>query len=203
MGVRQRRHHIRGLVGQFEELEPVLPLTFIPLSIRKAERRDLETLRAFAERTFRDAWQAHEYNDPQDFEAYCREKFSAEGVLAEFGQPGTEFYLVCSEDHLAAYLKLNVGTAPSHDWDGSPALQLERIYVSEAFQGRRIGEQLLSFTENRARETGAAWVWLSVWQEAPRSVAFYERNGFSIFGVETFWLGADAQSDWLMRKRID
>lgn len=172
------------------------------LSIRKAERRDLETLRAFAERTFRDAWQAHEYNDPADFETYCREKFSPEGVLAEFGRPGAEFYLACSENRLAAYLKLNVDTAPSHDWDGSPALQLERIYVSQAFQGRRIGEQLLSFTENRARETNAAWVWLSVWQEAPRSVAFYEKNGFSIFGVETFWLGADPQSDWLMRKQV-
>ena len=68
--------------------------------------------------------------------------------------------------------------------------------------GQRIGEQLIRFTEERARQTGSGWVWLSVWKKSPRSIQFYERNGYSIFGVETFWVGDDPQPDWLMRKKI-
>ena len=174
----------------------------LPFTIQKVNLSDLEILRALAESTFREAWQDNEYNDPEDFETYCREKFSPEGIKAEFDHPDAEFYFTFAGDEPIAYLKLNLRTMPSHDWDGSPALQLERIYVSGQFQGQRIGEQLLAFTEKRAREAGAAWIWLSVWQKSPRSIAFYEKNGFSIFGVETFWLGADPQSDWLMRAKV-
>ncbi|MBK7939670.1 MAG: GNAT family N-acetyltransferase [Lewinellaceae bacterium] len=170
--------------------------------IRKVNISDLETLRAFAERTFRDAWQQHEYNDPEDFETYCREKFTPQAMRAEFDHPDAEFYLGFIDREPVAYLKFNLHTTPPHDWDGSPAMQLERIYVSGQFQGRRIGEELLQLSEQRARDTGAHWIWLSVWQKSPRSIAFYEKNGFAIFGVEIFWLGADPQSDWLMRKAI-
>lgn len=162
----------------------------------------LETLRALAERTFRDAWQDNDYNDPDDFETYCREKFSREGIEAEFSDPQSEFYFVFDGEKPLAYLKLNAGKAPSHDWDGSPAMQLERIYILQSFQGQGIGEQLLGFAAERARKTGAEWIWLSVWQKSPRSIAFYKRNGYTIFGVETFWLGPDPQSDWLMRKTV-
>ena len=172
------------------------------LTIRKVNVSDLETLRILAERTFRDAWQDYDYNDPEDFETYCRENFSPEGIKAGYDRPDAEFYVVFIGEEPAGYLKLNLHKTPPHDWDGSPAMQLERIYVSAQFQGQRIGEQLLRFSEERAREAGDHWIWLSVWQKSPRSVAFYERNGFSIFGVEIFWLGADPQSDWLMRKAM-
>lgn len=169
-------------------------------TIRRAAISDLDTLRDLAERTFRDAWQ--ELNEPERFEAYCREHFSAEKMRSELTQPGTEFYLAFIDEHPVAYLKLNMDRAPSHDWDGSRGLQLERIYVRSDVQSRGLGAALLRFTEQRARDTGASWLWLTVWQDSPRSISFYEKNGFSIFGVETFWLGDDPQSDWLMRKKL-
>jgi len=170
---------------------------------------DLGTLRELAEHTFRDAWQ--HMNEPEPFEAYCREHFTVEKLAKELAAPGSEFYFAELEGEPVAYLKLNLNRLPtanspddfqpSDEWPG-PALQLERIYVLQNVQGQRIGERLLAFTENRARDTGAAWVWLSVWQKSPRSVGFYEKNGYEIFGIETFWVGDDPQPDWLMRKRV-
>lgn len=170
------------------------------ITIRRAALSDLDMLRDLAERTFRDAWQ--EFNEPERFEDYCREHFAAEKLYSEWIQPGTEFYLAFIESKPIAYLKLNVDRVPSHDWDDSPGLQLERIYVHRDAQSRGLGAGLLRFTEQRARDAGAAWLWLTVWQESPRSISFYEKNGFSIFGVETFWLGNDPQADWLMRKKL-
>ncbi|MBK8193833.1 MAG: GNAT family N-acetyltransferase [Lewinellaceae bacterium] len=170
------------------------------LSFMRVDLERLEVLRAFAERTFREAWQ--DDNDPDDFEAYCRKHFAADYLATELEQPGSEFYLFDMESQVVAYLKLNINCRPLHDWDGSPALQLERIYVLKGVQSKGLGAELLGFTENRARETGAEWVWLSVWQKSPRTISFYEKNGFSIFGVETFWVGDDPQPDWLMKKRV-
>ena len=170
------------------------------LSFSRVDLGSLEVLRTFAERTFREAWQ--DDNDPDDFEAYCREHFAADSLAAELEHPGSEFYLFDLEGQVVAYLKLNINCRPLHDWDGSPALQLERIYVLKGIQSKGLGAKLLGFTEDRARETGAEWVWLSVWQKSSRTISFYEKNGFSIFGVETFWVGDDPQPDWLMKKRV-
>jgi diamine N-acetyltransferase len=177
------------------------------LSIQAVAAADLPALRDLAEHTFRHAWQ-HD-NAPEPFEAYCSENFALEKLAAEHAAPDAEFYFALLQEQPVAYLKLNRHRLPSpatavqtaEPWPGD-TLQLERIYVHPNAQGSGIGEHLLLFTENRARTIGATWVWLSVWQKAPRTIRFYEKNGFETFGVETFWVGDDPQPDWLMRKRI-
>ncbi|MBX2889840.1 MAG: GNAT family N-acetyltransferase [Saprospiraceae bacterium] len=177
------------------------------MTIKKVQPADAEILRTLAERTFRDAWQTQ--NDPVAFEAYCSKNFSLENVRAELAAPGTEFYFAMTNDAPIAYLKLNIDKQPHSPGDfeslgeySGPALQLERIYVLQTIQSRGLGAELLRFTEQRARETGATWIWLSVWQKSPRTVQFYERHGYTIFGIETFWVGDDPQPDWLMRKPL-
>lgn len=173
----------------------------LPMTIRKVQASDAEILRALAERTFRVAWQ--DENEPEAFETYCRENFSLENVKAELTAPGAEFYFAVIDGEPVAYLKLNLDKQPKSPGDYSgPALQLERIYVLQNIQSQGLGAELLRFTEQRARETGATWLWLSVWQKSPRTIAFYERHGFEIFDVETFWVGDDPQPDWLMRKHL-
>jgi len=177
------------------------------MTITEVRLSDLPVLRDLAERTFRDAWQ--DMNEPEAFEMYCREKFTVGQLQLEWESPDAEFYFARVNGLPVAYLKLNRDKDPGpsaefdtpEPWQGG-AVQLERIYVLPDFQGQRIGEQLIRFTEERARQTGSGWVWLSVWKKSPRSIQFYERNGYSIFGVETFWVGDDPQPDWLMRKKI-
>ena len=177
------------------------------MTITKVQPADAEALRYLAERTFRDAWQ--DENEPEAFEQYCRENFSLENVKAELTTPGTEFYFAKINGEPIAYLKLNIDKQPKPPSDpeppgeySSPALQLERIYVLQGIQSQGLGADLLRFAEQRARETGATWIWLSVWQKSPRTIAFYKRHGFDVFGMETFWVGDDPQPDWLMRKQF-
>lgn len=183
------------------------PKSELQMTITEVRLSDLATLRDLAERTFRDAWQ--DMNEPEAFENYCREKFTVAQLRLELETAGAEFYFAMDDGLPVAYLKLNFDKNPgsasepdSHEpWEGT-AVQIERIYVLPDYQGRRIGGQLLRFAEDRAHRTGSAWIWLSVWQKSPRSIQFYERNGYTIFGVETFWVGNDPQPDWLMRKKI-
>ncbi|MCW5921972.1 MAG: GNAT family N-acetyltransferase [Saprospiraceae bacterium] len=177
------------------------------MTIKKVQPADAETLRTLAERTFRDAWQTQ--NDPVAFEAYCSENFSLENMRAELAASSSEFYFAMKNGEPIAYLKLNIDKSPPADDAPQPsgqffgkALQLERIYVRQDVQSQGLGAELLQFVEQRARETSATWVWLSVWQKSPRTIQFYERHGYTIFGIETFWVGDDPQPDWLMRKPL-
>ena len=45
-------------------------------------------------------------------------------------------------------------------------------------------------------------MWLGVWERNPRAAAFYAKYGFVRVGEQTFVLGADAQTDWLLARRV-
>lgn len=169
------------------------------MQILRARQEHLEQLRDFAERTFRAAFEAS--NDPQRFEEYCQKSFSSARFQAELAQPESAFWLVFEGETLAAYLKLNFDKNPE-ELAGTPTVQVERLYVAPEFQGQRIGERLLDFAGQEASARAARWIWLTVWQENPPAVRFYERNGYEIFGTKTFWLGDEAQTDWLMRRAL-
>ncbi|MEI6408571.1 MAG: GNAT family N-acetyltransferase [Bacteroidota bacterium] len=168
--------------------------------IRIANFDDLPVLVALAERTFRDAWQAD--NDPVEFEQYCITSFTIDQFRDEMLTPGATFYLVEDESGVAlAYLKL-IADRRAETLENDICLQIERIYVLQSNQSAGLGARLLAFAVQKAQEIGAVWIWLSVWQKSPRSIAFYKKNGFEIFGVETFMVGSDPQPDWLMKRSV-
>lgn len=167
--------------------------------VSKVEIDGLDTLRSFAERTFRIAFEP--YNDPVRFEEYCQKAFSTEQFRKEMEHPESSFWWAWEGDTLAAYLKLNFDKHPQ-GLSSSQTVQVERLYVEPGLQGRRLGERMLDFAFEKATERGVEWLWLSVWQENPPAVRFYERCGYEIFGTKTFWLGEEAQTDWLMKKKV-
>lgn len=169
------------------------------ITVRLLDPSDLPALRDLAELTFRAAWQVD--NDPEEFEQYCSDNLTEEKLAAEMDEPNAEFYFAEIDDAPVAYLKLNIAQMREGVDDPRP-VQIERIYVHPDYQGQGIGEQLLTFAEQRGRDIGARWLWLSVWQKAPRTIRFYENNGFRIFGIETFWVGNDPQPDWVMKREI-
>ena len=79
------------------------------------------------------------------------------------------------------------------------ALEIERIYVNSEFQGRKIGQLLLSKAISLANEQHLKQIWLGVWEYNPKAIKFYERNGFQEFDKHIFKLGDDEQTDILMR----
>ena len=160
---------------------------------------DLERLRAFAERTFRIAFEQD--NDPERFEAYCQKSFSVQQIHKELRHSASQFWFAWEGETLAGYLKLNFDEHPKQ-LGSLQTVKVERLYVDPALQSQGIGGKMLDFALEKAREVQAEWIWLSVWQVKPRSIQFYQRCGYEIFGEETFWLADEAQIDWLMKKAV-
>ena len=67
----------------------------------------LETLRSFAEHTFRIAFE--HLNEPARFENYCKTSFSTEQLRSEIEHTSSSFWFGWEGEDLAAYLKLNCG----------------------------------------------------------------------------------------------
>lgn len=169
--------------------------------IRTATPADAEPLARFAERTFREAFEAD--NRPEDMDAYCATAFTTDAMRDFLCDPAISTLVVVADDGaFAAYAQLRP-ERPGPGADLARPLELWRFYVDKVHHGRGIAGQLMDAVIDLARQRGAATVWLGVWEHNTRAQAFYRKSGFVDVGSHTFVLGADVQTDRLMARTID
>ena len=54
-----------------------------------------------------------------------------------------------------------------------------------------------------AKDKKSDYVWLGVWEENPRAISFYKKNGFEEFDKHIFKLGNDEQTDIMMKLKLN
>jgi ribosomal protein S18 acetylase RimI-like enzyme len=169
------------------------------ITIRKVSLADLDVLLNISKQTFFDAFEA--LNNPDDFKAYTSVAFTEDKFRSELNNPNSEFYFAVDQDNIVGYLKLNFATAQT-EFQDTEALEIERIYVSSAYQGKQIGQLLLEHAVNKARSAKLKYVWLGVFEKNTHAIRFYERNGFKKFSSHYFMIGNDRQTDFLMKRML-
>lgn len=169
------------------------------IEIRKAGPADLQQLQAIARQTFFETYSV--YNTEENMKKYLEEDFGTSRLSSELTDPDSQFYLVFSSGKTIGYLKLNSGKAQTELKDHN-AVEIERIYVSKDFHGKKIGQLLYEKALEVAINARASYLWLGVWEKNPRAIRFYQKNGFEEFGKHIFKLGEDEQVDFLMKKML-
>lgn len=169
------------------------------ITIRKATAKDAETLQALARKTFFETFAAH--NTEDNMKKYLEEDLSLPKLNAELNNPGSAFYFASFQDQLVGYLKLNFGQSQTELQDNT-AVEIERIYVLQAFQGKKLGQLLYQHAVAIATAMQAAYIWLGVWEQNFKAIAFYEKNGFVPFDKHLFTLGDDVQTDIMMKRSL-
>ena len=164
--------------------------------IRALSTAEAEPFSAFAERLFRDTYT--DGYDPSDVDAYVSHAFSPTQQAAELREPGGRVLVVeDARDGLLGFAHLRQTPAPAV-LAGRFALEISRFYVDRPWHGRGIARVLMSACIAEARSRGADALWLLVYQDNPRAVAFYEKSGFKKSGTQPFRLGNRVDQDWLM-----
>ena len=75
-------------------------------------------------------------------------------------------------------------------------------YREVHLRARKVAQALYDQVMDVAKELNVEQVWLGVWEQNPRAIAFYRKNGFEEFGKHRFQLGDDEQVDILMRLKL-
>ena len=169
------------------------------LFLEKCHLDHLDDLVNISRNTFTTAF-AH-LNDPADFESYLDQAFSKHQIKIELQNPDSSFYFVHCDDQLAGYYKLNQASAQTELQD-EESFEIERIYVDQQFQGRKIGRWMITQIIDLAKKEGVKYLWLGVWEVNQDAIRFYQSRGFKKFGEHPYYIGKDKQTDWLMRLDI-
>ena len=164
--------------------------------IRKLSTDDIDALQQLSRQTFFEAFSA--LNTEENMTTYLRESFSAEKLTAELHNVASQFYFAEIGGSAVGYLKVNEGTAQTELKDDK-GLEIERIYVLAAFQGKKIGQMLYERAVEIAIRNKYDYIWLGVWEENQNAINFYTKNGFVEFDQHVFVLGDEAQTDIMMK----
>lgn len=169
------------------------------IDIKRVTLNDIDQLQKIGRQTFSETFSAG--NTEENMKKYLEEVFSMEKLTAELNNPNSEFYLAVLDNNVIGYLKLNFGQSQTELQD-EKALEIERIYVVREFHGKKAGQLLYEKAMQIARQKNADYVWLGVWEENPRAINFYKKNGFVEFDKHIFKLGNDEQTDIMMRLQL-
>ena len=166
------------------------------ITISKVTLVDVERLQHIGRQTFSETFAAS--NTEENMRAYLAEGFALEKLTAELQESNSAFYFAEAAGQIIGYLKVNTGAAQTEQ-QAAHTFEIERIYVLRKFHGQQVGQLLYEQALALATQARADYVWLGVWEENPRAISFYKKNGFVEFGKHVFKLGDDEQTDILMK----
>ena len=102
------------------------------LIINKVQLNDIRQLQEIGRQTFYSTFV--DTCSAEDMAQYLEEGFSMEKLTAELNDQNSEIYFAVLGGNVVGYLKLNFGRSQTELQDNQ-AMEIERIYVLEAFQG--------------------------------------------------------------------
>jgi ribosomal protein S18 acetylase RimI-like enzyme len=169
------------------------------IEIKRVTPNNIDQLQKIGRQTFFETFA--DGNTEENMQKYLEEGFTVDKLTSELTNPNSEFYFALFDNKIIGYLKINFGQAQTELKD-QKALEIERIYVLKEFHGKKVGQILYDKAFDIARQTSADYLWLGVWEENPRAINFYKKNGFVEFDKHIFKLGTDEQTDIMMKLQL-
>ena len=158
------------------------------ISIRTASQDDAIFISLLGRITFNETF-GDLFKDNGDLPNYLNRTFSVSKIKKSLNNENNQFYLAFVDDLPVGYAKLKLNSA-SEFIDSKKISQLQKIYVLKDFLSMKIGHQLQSLLLDRAKVLGSKSIWLSVYKENERAIAFYKKNQFAEVGSHNFSIGS-------------
>ena len=171
------------------------------LKIRRGVSADAAALAPLAVQIFNDTFAGNPLNAPEDMHSYITEFMSAAAFDNELNDENSIFYIAEAGGAMIGYAKLQEHSTEKCVSGANP-IELQRLYVAKDFHGKGIAGELMNECFAVAAQKKYETMWLGVWEHNFRAQKFYEKIGFRRVGTHVFQLGADAQTDWVMEKKL-
>lgn len=169
------------------------------IQIKKISLAEIDQVQKIGRQTFKETFS--EANSEENMNYYLEQSFSTEKLTEELTNENSEFYFAILNNTVIGYLKINSGESQTELQD-KKSLEIERIYVSKEFHGKKVGQLLYEKAIQIAKNKNSDYVWLGVWEENHRALSFYKKNGFVEFKKHIFKLGNDEQTDIMMKLEL-
>lgn len=155
------------------------------ITIEKATVNEARLITDLAVKSFHES---HGHSAPAaDIESYASTKLDLKTVEEELTDPGNIFHVIYYRGHAAGFSKIILNR--QHSLIESAAItKFERLYLLKEFYDLKLGRTLFEFITGISKKANQDGIWLFVWMENHRAIAFYKKCGFKIIGSSDFRL---------------
>jgi ribosomal protein S18 acetylase RimI-like enzyme len=172
-----------------------------PFHIRPAAVGEATPLAALGARLFTQAY-GPTHPEPT-LGVYLARAFAPERLAAELARDDVRLFV--AEDGVGeaiGYAYLRESPAAPAGVQGARPFEVVRFYVEAAWHGRGVAHALMHACVREATERGGDVLWLAVWKQAARPLAFYRRLGFTVVGTTIFEFGDRVDDDHVMARPL-
>jgi len=170
------------------------------IKIKIANEADIDVLALLGRLTWAESHGQY-VDDKDDLLKYLDKNFSISKTKQDINNPKQLFYIIYVDEFPAGYAKLIVN-AINENVASQNNCRLERIFILKDFIPLKIGQQLLNFVEEKAKELQLDTMWLSVYIKNNRAIRFYEKNKFKNVGELNFIVNGAAYENIVFSKKI-
>lgn len=166
--------------------------------IKKATATDAAVLAKLGADTFYHTFRPH--NTEEDMQAYITKAYASEVILQNLANADIAYYLCYYDSKAIGYIKLLHNA--TYGVLQQQCIELEKIYILHTYFGTPTATLLMQQAIAHAKQAGFKTLFLGVWQENERAVAFYKKMGFEVFDTRQFKLGSRLCEDFMMKLEL-
>ncbi len=170
------------------------------IKIKIAKEADTDVLSLLGRVTYAES-HGRFIDDKNDLSKYVNEAFSVSKTKQDINNSNNLFYIIYADDLPVGYAKL-VLNVKHESIVSQNNCRLERIYILNEFIPLKIGQQLLTFVEERAKELQLDTMWLSVYIKNNRAIRFYQKNEFKNVGELNFTVNGKGYENIVFSKKL-
>lgn len=170
------------------------------IKIKIAKEANTEVLALLGRITYAES-HGHFIDDKNDLSNYINEAFSVSKTKQDLNNSKNLFYIIYVDELPVGYAKL-VLNALHESIVSENNCRLEKIYILNEFIPLKIGQQFLTFLEEKATALQLDTMWLSVYIKNNRAIRFYERNEFKNVGELNFLVNGTTYENIIFSKKI-
>jgi len=164
-------------------------------SVRVANKNESQILSSLAADTFYETFKP--YNTEEDIQAYIKKAYNTDTLSKQLAAVHDYYFAIAFiGDKPIGYIKMILDA--SHLALKGKTIELEKIYVLKSSWDTKCGAALMQHAIDFCKSLGAQNLFLGVWEENHRAVAFYQKFGFNTFATRQFQLGSRLCDDYMM-----
>jgi ribosomal protein S18 acetylase RimI-like enzyme len=165
------------------------------INYRAATTADIDALAQLARISFVDAF-GHLYR-AEDLQMFVDRTYATATIAAEMANPQRLYRLAECDGALVGYCKLGLATSFAHDLSPRRVIDLAQLYLHRDMTGKGVGDALMQWALQEARDRGYDDMLLSVYSENFGAQRFYHRYGFAKYADTFFMVGNHRDDEFL------